>query len=70
MATLWPHTLQYISIGFSEHVWPLARVVIDVGGEGEQELETKSVNKDTTMLRSFLQKTPESTFSKLEIGLI
>lgn len=45
-------------------------MVIDVGGEGEQKLETKCVNKDTAMLRSFLQKNSESTFSKLEIGLI
>lgn len=34
-----PRTRQQGSIGLSEHVWALAREVIEVGGEGEQELE-------------------------------
>lgn len=51
-------------------MWPPAHVVIGVDGEVEQELESQCVNKDTAMLRCFLQKTSESTFSKLEIELI
>lgn len=35
--------MQHVSIGLSEHIWPSAREVIDVGGEGEQELETKCI---------------------------
>lgn len=63
----------YIAVYFHRLQWTCAATGTCghyVGGEGEQELETKCVNKDTSMLRSFLQKTSESTFSKLEIGLI
>lgn len=42
--TLSPHTIQHVSIGLSKHIWTLAHEVIDVGGEGEQKLETKCIN--------------------------
>lgn len=65
-------TIQQVSIGLSKHVWPPAHEVIDVSGREEQNLETKCINNIKILIcsGSFLQKTPESTFSKLQTVLM
>lgn len=53
------------SIGLGKHIWPSACEVINACVREKQELEIKCIdNIDPNMLRSFLQETPESSFSK------
>ena len=47
-----PPTMQHDSIGLSEHTWASAYEVINVGGEGEQELETKCINNVKILMYS------------------
>lgn len=49
-------------------MWPSAWEIIDVGREGKQELETKSINNIRILIcLAFAAKTFESAFNKLEV---
>lgn len=61
-------TVQHVCMGWNKHVWPSAWEIIDVGREGKQELETKSINNIRILIcLAFAAKTFESAFNKLEV---